>query len=317
MSDKPADPHLPSFIPIIAGGVSGVLTRFLCQPLDVIKIRFQLQVEPISRRSVVSKYQSIPQALNVIVREEGLKAFWKGHVPAQVLSLTYGVFQFGVFEAMVQQARTIPRLADEKAKVEFVSGFTSGCVATILSFPLDIVRTRLVVQGNKKIYHSTINGLKTIVKEEGFRGLWRGLTPTLLQIGPLSGLQFAIFNFLKRALQDVEWLGKNGSLTVTGTMVAGSVSGFTAKVITYPMDLSRKRLQLQGFQRARIGFGKNFSCTSLTTCLSETVRAETYSGLFKGLLPSLLKASIVNALIFTFYEKTRSILSDIYKVPNE
>ncbi|KAG8277059.1 hypothetical protein J6590_050896 [Homalodisca vitripennis] len=165
------------------------------------------------------------------------------------------------------------------------------------------------------VYVSTMNGLKTIVKEEGFRGWWKGLTPTLLQIGPLSGLQFAIFHFLKRKLNDVEWLGDKGSLTVSGTMVAGSVSGFTAKIITYPMDLSRKRLQLQGFQRARIGFGKNFLCSSLTTCLSETVKEEKLLGLFKGLMPSLLKASIVNALIFTFYEKTHSILCDLYEIP--
>uniref|UniRef100_A0A1B6JTJ0 Mitochondrial thiamine pyrophosphate carrier n=1 Tax=Homalodisca liturata TaxID=320908 RepID=A0A1B6JTJ0_9HEMI len=315
MSDKPVETHVPNFIPIVAGGVSGVLTRFICQPLDVIKIRFQLQVEPISKRSMGSKYQSMSQALPLIIKEEGVKAFWKGHVPAQMLSLTYGVIQFGVYECMVQKSREIPQFADKKGKVEFVCGFIAGCTATILSFPLDIVRTRLVVQGNEKVYVSTMNGLKTIVKEEGFRGWWKGLTPTLLQIGPLSGLQFAIFHFLKRKLNDVEWLGDKGSLTVSGTMVAGSVSGFTAKIITYPMDLSRKRLQLQGFQRARIGFGKNFLCSSLTTCLSETVKEEKLLGLFKGLMPSLLKASIVNALIFTFYEKTHSILCDLYEIP--
>lgn len=56
---------------------------------------FQLQVEPINRKSLHSKYVSVPQALRVILREEGLFAFWKGHVPAQAMSLVYGVIQVG------------------------------------------------------------------------------------------------------------------------------------------------------------------------------------------------------------------------------
>lgn len=102
----------------IAGAVSGFITRFICQPLDVIKIRFQvsvyslikhskvcrsfpqltillllqLQVEPISRYHV-SKYGSVSQAFLLILKEEGIFALWKGHVPAQLLSIVYGMSQ--------------------------------------------------------------------------------------------------------------------------------------------------------------------------------------------------------------------------------
>jgi len=52
----------------------------------------QLQVEPISTYHV-SKYKSISQAVLLILREEGSTALWKGHVPAQLISITYGMGQ--------------------------------------------------------------------------------------------------------------------------------------------------------------------------------------------------------------------------------
>lgn len=76
----------------IAGAVSGFITRFCCQPLDVIKIRFQLQVEPITNHPV-SKYRSVIHAFYSIPKEEGIYALWKGHVPAQLLSIVYGMSQ--------------------------------------------------------------------------------------------------------------------------------------------------------------------------------------------------------------------------------
>lgn len=53
----------------------------------------QLQSEPISKASPFSKYHGIRQAVSCIYREEGLFGFWKGHNPAQALSVIYGVVQ--------------------------------------------------------------------------------------------------------------------------------------------------------------------------------------------------------------------------------
>ncbi len=94
-SDSPGErphPHQRHFV--VAGFSSGCMTRFLCHPLDVLKIRFQLQIEPISRASSVSKYRTVSQTFSCIVREESMAALWKGHVSAQILSGIYGKFLF-------------------------------------------------------------------------------------------------------------------------------------------------------------------------------------------------------------------------------
>ncbi|XP_059764077.1 mitochondrial thiamine pyrophosphate carrier isoform X5 [Balaenoptera ricei] len=77
----------------VAGSVSGLVTRVLISPLDVIKIRFQLQIERLSRSDPNAKYHGILQAGRQILQEEGPTAFWKGHIPAQLLSIGYGAVQ--------------------------------------------------------------------------------------------------------------------------------------------------------------------------------------------------------------------------------
>ena len=63
----------------VAGSSSGIITRAIGQPLDVLKIRFQLQ----NYEGGELKYTGIISATKKIYFGEGLAAFWKGHIPAQ------------------------------------------------------------------------------------------------------------------------------------------------------------------------------------------------------------------------------------------
>uniref|UniRef100_A0A8R1ENE9 Uncharacterized protein n=4 Tax=Caenorhabditis japonica TaxID=281687 RepID=A0A8R1ENE9_CAEJA len=113
-----------------AGLASGIVTRMIIQPLDVLKIRFQLQEEPIrGKRS--GKYKGVLQSIFLITREEGANAFWKGHIPAQGLSAMYGLVQFSSFEWMSREAGKLIPSEDPavRSTSDFVCGALSGCLA--------------------------------------------------------------------------------------------------------------------------------------------------------------------------------------------
>src|SRR5271170_3920850 len=107
----------PPAVTAIAGGLAGLTSRFVIAPLDVIKIRLQLQ----TRRGTT--YRSAIHASKTIVAQEGLTALWKGNIPAELLYVSYSMVQFVAYREA--------HIVLEKAQVptsyrSFVAGACAG-----------------------------------------------------------------------------------------------------------------------------------------------------------------------------------------------
>ena len=89
---------------------------------------------------------------------------------------------------------------------------------------------------------------------------------------------------------------------VSKSLVCGSAAGVCAKVAVYPLDMVKKRLQVQGFEHGRIGFGQTQHYSGLRDCVLQVMREEGVRGLYKGLSPSIIKAALSTALHFTAYD---------------
>ncbi|PIK51602.1 putative mitochondrial thiamine pyrophosphate carrier [Apostichopus japonicus] len=216
----------------LAGASSGFFTRLLLQPLDVLKIRFQLQSEPISKASPFSKYHGIRQAVSCIYREEGLFGFWKGHNPAQALSVIYGVVQFGCFEHLT--ASLYPHVPSRftsgplKPIYHFGCGGIAGCAAALVAHPFDVLRTRFVSQGEPKIYRSIYHAVQSMYKEAGVRTFYRGLIPALVQVYPHTSFQFAFYTLFNKMWESYFMSHSNSKGTVQ-SLTCGSLAGIAAK----------------------------------------------------------------------------------------
>jgi solute carrier family 25 thiamine pyrophosphate transporter 19 len=151
------------------------------------------------------KYTSIGQALRLILAEEGAAALWKGLVPAQYLSLVFCGVQFVAFEHFEQLAHVhAPDLsATYSSTVSFCAGMASGALAGTASLPMDVLRTRFVAQGERKVralfrsartrvfaqvYVSTWQAARDMYKHEGVLCFYRGFIPTIVQIAPVTGV---------------------------------------------------------------------------------------------------------------------------------
>ncbi|NXW15049.1 TPC protein, partial [Circaetus pectoralis] len=291
----------------VAGSASGLVSRVFVSPLDVIKIRFQLQIEQLSSRNPGAKYHGILQAVQRISQEEGLIAFWKGHVPAQLLSVGYGAVQFMAFESLTKLVHNVTTYNARDSFVHFVCGGLAACTATVAVQPVDTLRTRFAAQGEPKIYPNLRHAVVTMYQTEGPRTFYRGLTPTIIAIFPYAGLQFSSYNILQ---QFSEWVipaeeKKGGNVK---NLVCGSCAGIISKTLTYPFDLFKKRLQVGGFERARAAFGQVRMYRGLLDCIRQIMREEGVGGFFKGLSPSLLKAAVSTGLVFFWYELFCSLL---------
>ncbi|XP_003964644.1 mitochondrial thiamine pyrophosphate carrier [Takifugu rubripes] len=284
----------------LAGSAAGMVTRALISPFDVLKIRFQLQIEPVSSRCPGGKYWGVFQASRRIVSEEGFSAFWKGHIPAQLLSIGYGAVQFTSFEFLTKVVHETMPYDSQTSGVHFVCGGLAACSATVVCQPLDTLRTRFAAQGEPKVYSNLRQAVAMMCSTEGASTFYRGLSPTLLAVFPYAGLQFFFYNFFKRLLDPPPTAADSGGNL--RSLLCGGGAGIISKTITYPLDLFKKRLQVGGFEEARVQFGQVRCYRGLVDCVIQIAKEEGARGLFKGLKPSLIKAALSTGFTFFWYE---------------
>ncbi|KAI1774021.1 mitochondrial thiamine pyrophosphate carrier 1 [Hypoxylon cercidicola] len=294
---------------LIAGATAGLISRFVVAPLDVVKIRLQLQSHSSSPSDPPPHpiYKGTVGTLKHIVGNEGVTALWKGNVPAEMMYVAYASIQFTTYRSVTRLLRRALGEDDTKPKLphaveSFVGGAAAGAAATASTYPLDLLRTRFAAQGNDRVYGSLWRAVRDIWRDEGARGFFRGLAPALALIVPSMGMFFAVYEGARLPLSRLELPGGVGDAT------AGVAASVVAKTGVFPLDLVRKRIQVQGPTRSRY-VHKNIPEYAGTVSTMRTILArEGVRGLYRGLPVSLFKAAPASAVTMWTYERTLSFL---------
>ncbi|XXG93899.1 mitochondrial thiamine pyrophosphate transporter [Hypoxylon texense] len=294
---------------LIAGATAGLISRFVVAPLDVVKIRLQLQShslsDPLSHAGLGGSpiYKGTVGTLRHIVRHEGVTALWKGNVPAEMMYVAYASIQFTTYRSVTQ---LLHRAAGEDrlphAAESFVSGAAAGATATASTYPLDLLRTRFAAQGNDRVYASLWRAVRDIRRDEGARGFFRGLTPALALIVPSMGLFFAVYEGARLPMSRLELPGG------TGDAAAGMLASVVAKTGVFPLDLVRKRIQVQGPTRSRYVHKNIPEYAGTVRTIRTILEREGARGLYRGLTVSLFKAAPASAVTMWTYERTLNFL---------
>ncbi|RFU75289.1 mitochondrial thiamine pyrophosphate carrier 1 [Trichoderma arundinaceum] len=289
--------------------------RFIVAPLDVVKIRLQLQPyslsDPLAPLREAPAYRGTVHTIKHILKHEGVTGLWKGNVPAELLYVCYSAVQFTAYRSTTVFLQTaLPTRLPDSAET-FVAGAVSGAAATGATYPLDLLRTRFAAQGRHRVYSSLRSALWDIHRDEGFRGFFRGLAPALGQIVPFMGIFFASYEGLRLQLDPLHlpWGG--------GDATAGMVASVIAKTAIFPLDLVRKRIQVQGPTRGKYVYNDIPVYTSAGRALRVIFQTEGLRGLYKGLPISLVKAAPASAITLWTYEQSLKLLMSFDKDEKE
>ena len=290
---------------------------FVIAPLDVVKIRLQLQSHSSSLSDPLSVgggatapvYKGTLATMRHIIRHEGVTGLWKGNVPAELMYICYSAAQFTAYRSatVVLHGALGPGTLPDAAE-SFLAGAAAGAAATTATYPLDLLRTRFAAQGNDRVYPSLWRAVRDIRRDEGPRGFFRGLGPGLAQIVPFMGAFFAVYESLRVPLRRLHL--PFGS----GDAAAGVVASVLAKTAVFPLDLVRKRIQVQGPTRRRY-VHKNIPeyNQGAVRALAAILRAEGFRGLYRGLTVSLLKAAPASAITVWTYERSLKLYIGLEK----
>ncbi|XP_028407644.1 mitochondrial thiamine pyrophosphate carrier-like [Dendronephthya gigantea] len=298
----------------LAGAMSGIVTRLLLQPCDVVKIRLQIQLEPTNKKPIIGptrKYRGLFQSFKIIAKEEGIQALWKGHVPAQILSISYGCAQFASFEVLTKMAwKTIShkKYTDQKPVIHFICGGLAGCFSSVLVYPIDVVRTRLVAQGEPKVYNGLYQAVTAMYCENGIRTFYQGLLPTMIEIIPQTGMHFAFYTRLQIVWREYINSLLDSDVSASESLFCGAMSGTLSKIIIHPLDVVKKRLQIDGFafredSLVQASLNARRRSAGMINCIMNILRNEGILAFYKGLKVNIIKGASSVGVSFMAYEQ--------------
>ncbi|ONK62175.1 uncharacterized protein A4U43_C07F1160 [Asparagus officinalis] len=218
---------------LLAGGIAGAFSKTCTAPLARLTILFQVQGMHSDARTLGKP--SIWREASRIVYEEGYRAFWKGNLVTIVHRLPYSSISFYAYERYKTILQLVPGLdkpgdyVSADVCVRLLGGGLSGITAASMTYPLDLVRTRLAAQTNYVYYQGISHALCSICKDEGIRGLYKGLGATLLGVGPSIAISFSVYETLRSY-----WHVKRPSdSAVLVSLACGSFSGIASSTGKY------------------------------------------------------------------------------------
>lgn len=179
--------------------------------------------------------------------------------------------------------------------------------------PLDTIRTRLLAPGGESL-GGVIGAFHHVVKNEGFLSLYKGLLPSVLSMAPSGAVFYGVYDMLKSGylhspegrarIQNMRQQGQELNafeqleLGPVRTLLHGAIAGACTEAATYPFEVVRRQLQLQG---------RGAKLSALATCV-KIVEKGGVSALYAGLFPSLLQVLPSASISFFVYEFMKIVL---------
>ncbi|KAJ8544056.1 hypothetical protein K7X08_025674 [Anisodus acutangulus] len=310
----------------VEGGIASIIAGCSTHPLDLIKVRMQLQGEspatvPNLRPALafhsgatnihipaptVAPPRVGPVAVGVkIIQQEGVAALFSG-VSATVLRQTlYSTTRMGLYD-MLKQKWTDPDNGNMPLSRKILAGLIAGGIGAAVGNPADVAMVRMQADGRlpmaqRRNYKSVVDAITQMSKSEGVTSLWRGSSLTVNRAMLVTASQLASYDEFKEMILR-KGLMKDG----LGTHVTASfAAGFVAAVASNPVDVIKTRVM-----NMKVEPGMAPPYNGALDCAMKTIKAEGPMALYKGFIPTISRQGPFTIVLFVTLEQVRKILKD-------
>ncbi|PKA50018.1 Mitochondrial uncoupling protein 4 [Apostasia shenzhenica] len=317
----------------LEGGVASVVAGCSTHPLDLIKVRMQLQGQPeppaaalrpaivfLSSSTVAIPYQPTaarrpgPIAVGAqILRAEGTAALFSG-ISATVLRQTlYSTTRMGLYD-ILKTKWSSPSSAGEGSPAavlplhrKITAGLIAGAVGAAVGNPADVAMVRMQADGRlpaaeRRNYRGVGDAIGQMVRREGVGSLWRGSALTVNRAMIVTASQLATYDQAKEAI-----LGKGLLPDGLPTHAAASfAAGLVAAAASNPVDVVKTRVMNMKVEKEAPP-----PYAGALDCVMKTVRAEGPMALYKGFVPTVSRQGPFTVVLFITLEHVRSLLKDL------
>jgi len=167
-------------VKLTSGGLAGALANTICYPFDFARTRLASDLN-----AGGGKFKGIADCIMTTVRQQGITGLYTGWTVTCMGAFVYRAGQLGLFKTIQDMN---PYEAD-KGTLGAVSSFVSVTIARSavmpFNYPFDTVRRRMMLQSEKpvseRVYKGSIDCFSKVLKNEGLKGMYKGMVPELFR----------------------------------------------------------------------------------------------------------------------------------------
>ncbi|KAK4812920.1 hypothetical protein QYF61_001035 [Mycteria americana] len=265
---------------------------------------------PLARQVVAAPLCSAAgDCVKQTVRDHGIRGLYRGLSSLVYGSIPKAAVRFGMFEFLSNQMR------DEQGRLDSTRGLICGlgagvAEAVVVVCPMETVKDERVVSPQVKFIHDQcspkpkyrgfFHGVREIVREQGLKGTYQGLTATVLKQGSNQAIRFFVMTSLKNWYK-----GDNPNKVINPfvTGVFGALAGAASVFGNTPLDVVKTRMQ--GLEAHKY--------KSTWDCAYQIMKYEGPLAFYKGTVPRLGRVCLDVAIVFVIYDEVVKFLNKVWK----
>ncbi|XP_077467507.1 dicarboxylate carrier UCP2-like [Stigmatopora argus] len=302
---KSTDLQPPVLVKVLSAGAAGCVADLVTFPLDTAKVRLQIQGESKAlARGQKPMYRGVFGTIFTIKNSEGVRGLYNGLIAGLHRQMGFASVRVGLYDTMKHLYSGGSE--DASIGIRLLAGCTTGAMAVMVAQPTDVVKIRFQAQGRvprgssaAARYSGTMEAYRTIARDEGVRGLWKGCLPNIARNAIVNCCEMVTYDIIKERLLRSKLMTDNMPCHFTAAFAAG----FCTTVVASPVDVIKTR-----YMNSPPGqYSGSLRC-ALTMLLKEGPTA-----FYKGFLASFLRLGSWNVVMFMSYEQIKRGMTRAHK----
>ncbi|KAI0035952.1 mitochondrial carrier [Vararia minispora EC-137] len=273
----------------LSAALSNMYASAVSNPLDIIKVRQQLQMQ--AAGTTANSFWAIGAEM---ARREGPLSLMNGLTASMLREFSYSGIRMGTYDFFKDTFSRLSggKLQNEGLALKLLSATVASTLGSAIANPTDLVKVRMQAYSpTGRPYTTTRAAFASVWREGGFRALYRGTDATTARGVVLTVSQICSYDQTKQTFKRHGWMEEGLPLHATVSMIAG----FVCSVASNPVDVVKVRLMNDKERRYR----------GVVDCVRQILAKESPAAFFKGFPMCWARLGAHTVLTFVAFERLR------------